>query len=185
MIRRAIRWSLVGVTILLGLATAFVAYFSYTRFLRYQPAVDRLYAGLSPEDRTLSGPARRVFETIEPDSMRTYDISKSLLFQVAPSPVRMGEWHLRNTLWVWLLPRRFDPEKRLLLFAHFLPLEGGSGVGYGAHKYFGKSPNQLSETEALQLLTIARSPAAYSPTGHPDRFRDRLKVLSERYRASV
>jgi len=182
--RRILRILGLSVALVLGLTASVFAYFAYTRFVRYQPAVDKIYENIPQEDRHFSTSARRVLTTTEADSARTYYVSVCLLAEVAPARVRMGEWHFRNALWVWLLPRRFDPEQRLLLFAHFLPLEGGSGLAYGARKYFGKAASQLNEAETLQLVAISRSPRAFSPSQHPDRFRQRLKLITERYRAA-
>jgi hypothetical protein len=176
MIRRAFRILLIGITLVLGVIAIGLAYFAYTRFFRYQAAVDRIYENIPAEEQRLSAAVRGVLETTEPDSTRTWVISRSLLSQLAPGQVRRGEWNLRGMLWVCLLPWRFDPEQRLILFAHELPFEGGVGLTYGARRYFGKPPSQLTESEALQLVTRSFSPR------NPDRFQQRLEILTQRYR---
>jgi hypothetical protein len=184
MIRRALRILVLGMTLVPRLSASVLAYFAYTRFFRYQPAVDKIYEKIPFEERHLPASVRRVLAKTGTDSRRTYFVSVCLLSQVAPAHVRMGEWHLRNAVWCWLLPRRFDPEQRLVLFSHFLPLEGGSSLTYGARKYFGKTLSQLSEDETLQLLVVSYSPSVYSPSQHPDRFRERLKLITDRYRTA-
>jgi membrane peptidoglycan carboxypeptidase len=49
---------------------------------------------------------------------------------------------------------------------------------YGARHYYGKAPGQLSEREVLELLVISRSPSAYSPSAHPERFRRAVESLA-------
>ena len=181
MIRRAFRILLVGITLGVGLTAIGFAYFTYTRFFRYQPDVDRIYERIPAEDRQFSAAVRRVLERTEPDSTRTWIVSRSLLAQIAPARVGRAEWNLRGMVWDWLLPRRFDPEQRLILFAHVLPLDGGSGLTYGARKYFGKRASQLNESEALQLVAIVFAPR-HELRMHPDHFRQRLETVTQRYR---
>jgi hypothetical protein len=181
MIRRAIRILLAGITLLVGLSAVGLACFTYTRFFRYQAEVDTIYERIPAEDRHVSAAVRRVLEKTEPDSTRTWIVSRSLLAQIAPARVGMAEWNLRGVLWDWLLPMRFDPQERLILFANVLPFDGGSGLTYGARKYFEKRASQLDESEALQLLAITFSPG-HEWTTHPDRFRQRLETVTQRYR---
>jgi len=176
MIRRVLRILLIGTTLVVGLIASGLAYFAYTRFFRYQAAVDAIYENIPAEEHRLSAAVRGVLEKTEPDSVRTSVVSRSLLSQLAPGHVRMGEWNLRGMLWVCLLPWRFGPEQRLVLFAHELPFEGGFGLTYGARRYFGKRPSQLSESEALQLVTRSFSPR------NPDVFQQRLEIMTQRYR---
>ncbi len=185
MIRCIFRWLAASAAVTFVLLAGGIGYFAYSRFFRYQPQVDRVFSTISEDERHLSPTARKVIVALEPESNRTYFVAVSLLAEVAPTRVRMGEWHARNALWVLLLPRRFDEEERLLMFAHFLRMEGGTGVGYGARRYFRKAPSQLNESEIMQLLVIGRSPAMYSPSRHPDRFRKRLEVLRSLYRESA
>src|SRR5436309_16036912 len=113
MIRRALRILLVGLTLVVGLTAIGFAYFSYTRFFRYQAEVDKIYERIPAEDRQFSAAVRRVLEKTEPDSTRTWIVSRSLLAQIAPARVGRAEWNLRGMVWDWLLPRRFDPAQRL------------------------------------------------------------------------
>lgn len=175
---RAIGLTILTVCILLA---ALLAYLSYSTFFRYQVGVDKIYEAIPQNEKHLSSAARRVFTTLEPESHLSYLVSTWLLSELTPQHVRMAEWHMRNAFWMLLLPHRIGPEARIVLYAHYLPLEGGRGVAYGAQKYFGKLPSQLSETDALILFTIARSPSANSPTLCPDRFRERLWYYTNQY----
>ena len=51
------------------------------------------------------------------------------------------------------------------------------GVAEGAHLYFGKDVSNVSLGEAAMLAGIIQSPAAYSPTRHPVRARERRDVV--------
>lgn len=177
-IRRALRVVLIFITLVVGLSAIGLSYLVYTRFFRYQAAVDRIYENIPAEEHRLSAAVRGVLEKTEADSVRTWVVARSLLSQILPGRVRTAEWNIRGMLWNWLLPRRFDPEQRLVLFAHELPFEGGLGLTYGARQYFGKRPSQLNESEALQLVAMSFSPR------NPDRFRRRLEIMTQRYRTA-
>ncbi len=77
-----------------------------------------------------------------------------------------------------LLEARY--EKRQILEAYLNEIYlGGSGgvsllgVGAASRAYFGKDASQVDLAEAATLAGIIRSPATYSPLGHPERARER------------
>jgi penicillin-binding protein 1B len=77
-----------------------------------------------------------------------------------------------------LLEARY--EKRQILEAYLNEIYlGGSGgvsllgVGAASRAYFGKDASQVDLSEAATLAGIIRSPATYSPIGHPERARER------------
>src|SRR2546430_13854785 len=125
MIKRALRGAGIAMLIVLGVVAAGFAYFSYTRFFKYQRAVNRIYVGIPREEREWSPASRRVFTTLEPESALTYFASTRLMLEVAPESVGMPEWHLRSALWVLLLPCKYSFNDRALFYAHYLPSEGG------------------------------------------------------------
>src|SRR6185295_13759402 len=77
-----------------------------------------------------------------------------------------------------LLEARY--EKRQILEAYLNEIYlGGSGgvsllgVGAASRAYFGKDASQVDLAEAATLAGIIRSPATYSPLGHPERAKER------------
>jgi penicillin-binding protein 1A len=51
------------------------------------------------------------------------------------------------------------------------------GVEAAAEKYFGKSIDQVSVGEAAVLASIPKSPAGYDPIDHPDKVKQRQKIV--------
>ena len=160
-----------------------VVYFVFTRFVVYQGSVDRIVVALPSEERDLSAAAIDVIEKLQGNAI-PWQVSRSLLAEVAPSDVTMGEWHLRGALWQYLLPLRLRRQELVRLFAHYMVLEGGSGIAYGARHYFAKSPAALTAEEAVSLVTIARAPGMFSPERRPDRYEFMYKKLLARYHAA-
>lgn len=77
-----------------------------------------------------------------------------------------------------LLEARY--EKRQILEAYLNEIYlGGSGgvsllgVGAASRAYFGKDASQVDLAEAATLAGLIRSPATYSPIGHPERAKER------------
>ncbi|HEX8252187.1 MAG TPA: transglycosylase domain-containing protein [Thermoanaerobaculia bacterium] len=157
-----------------------VLWFAYSRFYRYQADVERVVASITAEERGLSAEARDVFVTLEGESL-VWTVSRGLLGEVAPARVRMSEWHLRGLLWSVLLPRRVSDEELLLLYARLMAFEEGRGVVYGARRYFGKTPAQLTADDAIALTVIARSPRLYSPTHRPRDFKRMVALKTRQY----
>jgi transglycosylase-like protein len=155
----------------------------YTRFGRFQPYVDTTVAGLTPAEKNISPAAAHVFKKIDGPIMG-YAVSRAFISQLSGTRLRSIEWNLRGMIWSLLLPRRLSNDQMLWLYAHFMAFEGGNGIVYGAQHYFGKTPAQLSETEALTLITIARSPRAYSPTRNPVRYRYMFNLNLSRLRTT-
>ncbi len=81
-----------------------------------------------------------------------------------------------------VLERRLQKDQILELYLNDVYLgQRGSfavhGVAEGAHLFFGKDVSNVSLAEAATLAGIIQSPAAYSPTRHPVRARERRDVV--------
>lgn len=57
---------------------------------------------------------------------------------------------------------------------------GHYGIGEAAQGYFGKSPLQLTDTEAVMLAGLPNAPSAYSPNSSPDLAVKRMQVVLNR-----
>ena len=81
-----------------------------------------------------------------------------------------------------VLERRLPKDQILQLYLNDVYLgQRGSfsvhGVAEGAHLFFGKDISNVTLAEAAALAGIIQSPAAYSPTRHPARARERRDVV--------
>lgn len=81
-----------------------------------------------------------------------------------------------------VVERRLQKDQILELYLNDVYLgQRGSfavhGVAEGAHLFFGKDVSNVSLAEAATLAGIIQSPAAYSPTRHPARARERRDVV--------
>lgn len=169
-----------------GLVATLLATAGYVGFVtaREFPRVDRILATL-PIGEVMRPPAfdRLVLEL---DRQRYPAwVARSLVAQPGSERPQPAAWHSRNLAWRLVLPLRYREEERLALYAHFLPFEGGSGLAYGARRYFAKSPAELSDEEILQLLVISRSPSLYSPTRNPGRLAGEVRRLREKHGLGV
>ncbi|HYO77323.1 MAG TPA: transglycosylase domain-containing protein [Thermoanaerobaculia bacterium] len=171
---------LAALGVLAAIPLLLALWFVYSRYGRYQPEVDRIVASITADERALSLEARQVIVTLEAESV-VWQVTRSLLYEIAPARVGTLERHLRDMLWGMLLPHRFSSEELLLLYARSMRFEDGRGVSYGARKYFGKTPAQLTADDAIVLCVIARSPRAYSPTLNAERFAEALSRTRRRY----
>ena len=55
-----------------------------------------------------------------------------------------------------------------------------SGVAQAAQGYFGKTPLQLTDAEAVMLAGLPNAPSAYSPNSSPDLAVKRMQVVLNR-----
>ena len=57
---------------------------------------------------------------------------------------------------------------------------GHYGIGEAAQGYFGKTPLQLTDAEAVILAGLPNAPSAYSPNSSPDLAVKRMQVVLNR-----
>lgn len=98
------------------------------------------------------------------------------------SPEKTYTRKLREQVMSIVLERRLSKDAILELYLNDVYLgQRGSfsvhGVAEGAHLFFGKDVSNVSLGEAAMLAGIIQSPAAYSPTRHPERARERRDVV--------
>jgi penicillin-binding protein 1B len=89
---------------------------------------------------------------------------------------------LREQVMSIVLEQRLTKDQILELYLNDVYLgQRGSfsvhGVAEGAHLFFGKDVSNVSLAEAAMIAGIIQSPAAYSPTRHPVRARERRDVV--------
>ena len=89
---------------------------------------------------------------------------------------------IREQMMSIVLERRLVKDKILELYLNDVYLgQRGSfsvhGVAEGAHLFFGKDVSNVTLAEAATLAGIIQSPAAYSPTRHPVRAKERRDVV--------
>lgn len=89
---------------------------------------------------------------------------------------------IREQMMSIVLERRLPKDQILELYLNDVYLgQRGSfsvhGVAEGAHLFFGKDISNVTLAEAATLAGIIQSPAAYSPTRHPAKARERRDVV--------
>ena len=155
----------------------------YSQFLIYQDSVDRILSALPPEERHISStPAAQVMETLDGRSVQRL-ASRGLLLEVITSPTSPFVWNVRGALWALLLPLRISRPDMLGLYAHYMAFEGGTGLSYGARKYYAKVPSALTIEESVALITISRGPDRYSPQRRPEEYERLYRKLLAQYRS--
>ena len=72
-----------------------------------------------------------------------------------------ASWHLRNLAETLMVPLQTDERERAAFVWGKTGFVKGRGLRFGAEKYFGKKPEELSEGEIVRLWVIARAPTLY------------------------
>jgi hypothetical protein len=89
-------------------------------------------------------------------------------------PSRAIRWHTETKLVSFTISRIFTTDELIAVYLDTLTFDSNRGAPVegavrGASAYFGKSAEDLTLSEAIALLTIARQPKHFSPYEHPDR----------------
>ena len=179
MIPKAIIAILLFLTVVFLAAVSAAAVYVQRHYLRHLLAVDSILRQLPPEEASPPGVITGPISKLHTNGFEFF-VTRSLVSEFYQQPPRMLDWHLRNFVWLQLLPRRLNRTELLGLYVHFMQFEGGRGLVYGAHHYYGKAPHQLTEREALELFVISQDPHGYSPTENPERFRAAVERFAER-----
>jgi hypothetical protein len=166
-----------------GAVVIVAAYFVYTRFYRYQPAVDVIVHSIPNETRDISPQARDVFQKLDGKAIPWID-SKYLLGEVAPARVSMTEWHFRGALWNALLPTRLNEKELMAVYCQSMYLGDVHGIAAGAKSLYNKKPNQLSTEDSIRLVTIFRRPSLVRQ-GDPRALNDAVARMRARYQSAA
>jgi penicillin-binding protein 1B len=119
----------------------------------------------------------------EGGSTITQQLVKSRLLNPERTLIRKVNEALLSTVLEW----RYSKDQILEAYLNeiYLGQSGGSavrGVGAASRAYFGKEVHQLNLPEAALLAGMIRGPNSYSPTGNPERARERRDVVLTRMR---
>jgi membrane carboxypeptidase/penicillin-binding protein PbpC len=72
----------------------------------------------------------------------------------------------------------------MAVYTHCMYSLDARGISAVSRAVYGKAPSELTTAEAIGLVAIFRQPSA-SPTRNPQRFRENVQRLTERYRGAV
>ena len=97
-------------------------------------------------------------------------------------PRRAIRWHIETKLVSFAISRIFTADELVAVYLDTLTLDPDraspvEGAVRGASVYFGKRAEELTLSEAITLLTIARQPKHYSPYEHSDRVLTRRNAI--------
>lgn len=178
--RRAFQALAIVVGGIVLLAAAGLARFAQVHVFAHQDRVTALLAG---QARPPAGVVDVVI-TVEGDYATAW-VARSLVAETQDENMRMLEWHLAGALWWAWLSATLENAEIVALYAHYLPFEGGTGLAYGAQRYFGKAPGDLTLDEVLGLVAIARASARNSPERAPERYLEEVERLRLLYRGAA
>jgi penicillin-binding protein 1A len=119
-------------------------------------------------------------EVVQGGSTITQQLAKNLFLQPKRTWNRKAEEFI---LALWL-EHRFKKQEILELYLNRVYFGSGNyGIGAAAYFYFGKSPHDITLSEAALLAGLIKAPSYYSPTANMDRARTRareiLRLLAE------
>lgn len=81
----------------------------------------------------------------------------------------------------WSLEKEYSKEDIFALYVNSIYFGSGYyGIRDAAEGYFGKSPSELSDYEAVMLAGLPNAPSAYSPDTSPELARQRMKQVLDR-----
>ena len=79
------------------------------------------------------------------------------------------------------IEKQYNKEQIFEMYVNTIYFGSGHyGIGEAAQGYFGKSPLQLTDTEAVMLAGLPNAPSAYSPNSSPDLAVKRMQVVLNR-----
>lgn len=163
-----------------AILAVYIAWYTQVHFFIYQDRVDAVLANLPPGEANPPSLLSEIVHRVE-GKHAVYFVARNLVAETHGKPMRMIDWHVTNALWSGLLPLRLSQRDITALYGHFMVFEGGRGLNYGARRYFGKAPTDLTLDEMLGLLAISRAPFHYSPERQPENYRRQLERLRSEY----
>ena len=114
---------------------------------------------------------------VEGGSTMTQQLSKVLFLTPEKTLIRK----IREAFLAINIERRYSKDEILSLYLNQIYLgEGAYGVEAAARTYFGKRARELTLAECALIAGLPRSPALYSPINHPERARQRMRIVLDR-----
>ena len=79
------------------------------------------------------------------------------------------------------IEKQYNKEQIFEMYVNTIYFGSGHyGIGEAAQGYFGKTPLQLTDAEAVMLAGLPNAPSAYSPNSSPDLAVKRMQVVLNR-----
>ena len=79
------------------------------------------------------------------------------------------------------IEKQYNKEQIFEMYVNTIYFGSGHyGIGEAAQGYFGKTPLQLTDAEAVMLAGLPNAPSAYSPNSSPDLAVKRMQVVLKR-----
>lgn len=117
------------------------------------------------------------FRLVEGGSTLTQQLSKVLFLTPEKTLIRK----IKEAVLAINIERRYSKDEILSLYLNQIYLgEGAYGVETAARTFFGKHARELTLAECALIAGLPRSPSMYSPINHPERARQRMRVVLER-----
>lgn len=96
-------------------------------------------------------------------------ITQQLIKNIGGEKEKTAVRKLKEMLRAYALEKRHTKEEILEAYLNVVPMSGNCvGVGAGALRYFGKTPEKLTLAEAASIAAVVRAPALYDPERHPE-----------------
>lgn len=113
----------------------------------------------------------------EGGSTITQQIAKNLLF----TQEKRFDRKFAEVFAAFALEKEYSKEELFELYVNTIYFGSGYyGIYDAAQGYFGKTPSELTDYEAVMLAGIPNAPSAYSPDNHMDLATKRMSVVLER-----
>ena len=119
----------------------------------------------------------KAMKLVEGGSTITQQLSKNIYFTQEKSFIRK----IAEVFMAFNIERNYSKDEILELYVNTSYFgDGYTGVREASLGYFGKEPQNLSDSEAIMLAGIPNSPSNYSPTRNPELARKRQKQVLDR-----
>ena len=119
----------------------------------------------------------KAFELVEGGSTITQQLSKNIYFTQEKSFIRK----IAEVFMAFDIERNYSKDEILELYVNTSYFgDGYTGIREASLGYFGKEPQNLSDSEAVMLAGIPNSPSNYSPTKNPELARKRKKQVLDK-----
>jgi len=113
----------------------------------------------------------------EGGSTITQQIAKNLLF----TQDKKIERKFAEVFAALALEKEYDKEELFEIYVNTIYFgDGYYGIYDAAQGYFGKTPSELTDYEAVMLAGLPNAPSDYSPSGNPELAEKRMSVVLDR-----